>query len=356
MPKRKLNVLITGTGGPTPRSFARALRMGHYGDYRLFGTDIHPYAIGLYQQDIFEESFITPMAGENGYWFRMLGIIKSCAIDIAIIQPEKEVIAWSKYLDKNPEPCKVLVPPSSVVEIMCDKITVSNLLEGDGLTPKSLAVNKSHDHLEHVLSEKLSYPVWVRSSSGSSGLGSFKAESISEVEDWIHMNEQISSFMISPFLPGRNLACKLLFFNGELIRSAMAERISYIMAKVSPSGITGNTSMGRLINHDEALSKSRKGVEKVFRQCGQNAHGFFTVDLKGDAEGVPYITEINVRHVAFTSAFAQGGANLCEDTVRLLDGDPSFAYSYHNYSFDNPLVFLREVDAVPILLREEDIL
>ncbi|MBI1224008.1 MAG: hypothetical protein GC192_02110 [Bacteroidetes bacterium] len=97
-------------------------------------------------------------------------------------------------------------------------------------------------------------------------------------------------------------------------------------------------------------------MEKVFEHTGAAKHGFFTVDLKEDANRKPFITEINVRHVAFTSSFAAGGANLCEDTIRLLDEDQSFDRRFKLYKFEEGLIFLRDVDSSPIVMKESQLL
>ncbi len=94
----------------------------------------------------------------------------------------------------------------------------------------------------------------------------------------------------------------------------------------------------------------------MFRETGARKHGFFTVDLKEDEQGSPKVTEINIRHVAFTQCFAAGGANFAEDTIRLLDNDPTFDTSFKLYEFEPDLIFLRDVDETPILMRESELL
>ena len=128
------------------------------------------------------------------------------------------------------------------------------------------------------------------------------------------------------------------------------------MAKVAPSGITGNTSFGRLLNEPKVFEEANKAMDHMFKHTGAKKHGFFTVDFKEDENGKPYITEVNVRHVAFTQCFAAGGANFAEDTMRLLDNDPSFDKNFKLYEFEKDLIFLRDVDALPILMKEKDLL
>jgi carbamoyl-phosphate synthase large subunit len=196
----------------------------------------------------------------------------------------------------------------------------------------------------------------VRSSSGTSGLGSLKILNEDALRNWVLINPGVDTFLASEFLPGRNLACKLLYFGGKLVRAACAERVNYIMAKVAPSGITGNTSFGRLLNEPQLVSVAEKAMDYLFKETGAAKHGFFTVDFKEDATGKPMITEINVRHVAFTQCFAAAGANFAEDTIRLLSGDSTFDTNYFQYVFSDGLIFLRDVDCNPILMLEKDLL
>ena len=354
---KTLNILITGTGGPTPRSFARALKQcGKYANYRLFGTDIHPYAVGLYQNDLFEASYITPRSSEAAYWEFTEELIKKHDIDIAIILPETEARDWSVRQQTHKLPCKALIHDITVVDNVLDKSILTQLLESTGLVPVSVVVEPEQDDWKASIEGKLQFPYWIRSATGSSGLGSYMVKSSEDLERWISINPSVKKFLASEYLPGRNLGCKFLYCDGKLVRGAVGERVNYIMSNIAPSGITGNTSFGRLLNDPKAFAVAQQAMEKVFEVTGGRQHGFFTVDLKEDAEGRAYITEINIRHVAFTSSFALGGANLCEDTIRLLDGDENFDQAFELYGFEEGLIFLRDVDAAPIVMNESQLL
>ena len=85
-------------------------------------------------------------------------------------------------------------------------------------------------------------------------------------------------------------------------------------------------------------------------------HGFFTADFKEDVDGRPYITEINVRMVAFNYSFALGGANFSEDILALMSKDSAFDRTYKMYEFEPDTIFLRDVDVKPILMKESELL
>jgi len=351
-----MKILITGVGGPTPRSFAIALKKySNYKKYELIATDINPLAIGLYQGDLFDKAYVVPRATDANYWEVIDKIILENQIEYAVINPELEVIEWSKKQEMGMLPCKVLLPDLVLSELFVDKSQMTHLLKDQDIVPPSVEFSRSETDLKPVF-DKLGKGFWVRSSSGTSGLGSLKINSEEDLINWIKINPSIQTFLASKFLPGRNLACKMLYFEGKLLRAAIGERVNYVMAKVAPSGITGNTSFGRLLNAPHVFEESKRAMDYIFKETGAKKHGFFTVDLKEDENGKPYITEVNVRHVAFNQMFAAAAANFAEDTMRLLDNDPTFDLNFKLYEFERDLIFLRDVDSLPILMKEKDLL
>jgi carbamoyl-phosphate synthase large subunit len=351
-----MKILITGVGGPTPRSFAIALKKyAPYQQIELIGTDINPLSIGLYQKDLFDKTIVVPAATSSNYWSTIEAIIKENQIDIAVILPELEVMEWSKRKETQALPCKALIPDLSMADLLVDKSKMTEILKDLDIVPPSVTFSRDHQNLKEVF-DVLKGNFWVRSTSGTSGLGSLKVEDEDSLKNWIQINPNVQQFIASQFLPGRNLACKMLYYNGKLLRTACAERVNYIMAKVAPSGITGNTSFGRLLNEPDLVKEAKRAMDFLFDYTGAAQHGFFTVDFKEDDKGKPYITEINVRHVAFTQCFAAGGANFAADTVRLLHDDITFDFDYTMYEFEKDLIFLRDVDSLPIMMKESDLL
>lgn len=353
--KQTINILLSGVGGPTPRSIARSLLFHTDLDIRIIGTDVNPYAHGLYEDDLYAETYIIPSAGDSGYWDALERIVEKHAIDLAIVQPEQEVLAWAKRKEAGePWPCKTMLPSLPIVQNLLDKSLMTALLETTDLVPKSLNIDPSNIDLEEIKAT-LGFPFWIRATSGSSGLGSLKVEDESSLRNWITINPTVKQFIGSVYLPGRNLACKLLFENGKLLRSASGERVQYIMSKVAPSGITGNTSFGRLLNEPELVRLSEKALRIIADHSGTELHGMFTADFKEDQHGKPYVTEINVRMVAFNLSFAAGGANFSEAIVELLMNPGAFDREYQMFEFEKDLIFLRDVDADPILIKETEL-
>jgi carbamoyl-phosphate synthase large subunit len=180
---------------------------------------------------------------------------------------------------------------------------------------------------------------------------------LGETHAWVTLNPKIESFMVSEFLPGRNYACHLLYHKGILIKIGIYERLAYFMGRIAPSGISGNISQGRLLNDARVLDVSKSAIETVCVLTGECMQGLVAVDLREDTHGNPMITEINLRHVACTSAFASAGNNIAEAQVFASLGMPErvgaldHPYPAGNYilrDIDGPALWISGLELPPI--------
>ncbi|MCC5914783.1 MAG: hypothetical protein JJU46_10445 [Balneolaceae bacterium] len=349
-----MKILVTGVGGPTPRSFVRAVKLKkeEFSEpLQFIGVDCNPLAYGLYDKELFDRSYLVPRADEPNYWSSINRIVEGDKVDAAIILPEVEVLEWAKNSGKLRRQIKTHLPGFPLAEALINKHRLHEQLSGTALVPSFHRITPgSYSYREIV--EEVGEPFWVRSTEGSSGLGSLKIESEEALNQWLSINTGVEEFIATEYLPGRNLACKMLYFGGELKRTACAERVNYIMAKVAPSGITGNTSFGRLVNEPNLITLSEEALNSVSSETGTGLNGIFTVDYKEDRSGKPKITEINIRHVAFTSSMAAGGANLPADTLKAMINGNDHAMERIDYQYPEGLIFLRDVDSEPIVMAE----
>lgn len=350
--KDKVNVLVTGVGGPTPRSFVRAVIDSGCDSYRFIGVDSNPLAIGLYDENSFVAGYVVPPATDRAYWSYIEKIVKDHNVKFAVVMPEIEVIEWSKAIEVGVAPCESLISAPSPLSDLVDKKRLHEVLEGEEYIPRYYTFESGGD----VKSAPLNYPFWVRATFGSSGLGSLKVNSAKELDEWVNINPSVKEFIASEFLPGRNLACKLIYKDGVLLRSACAERKAYIMSKVAPSGITGNTSFGRMVNDSRLVEISEHAINTIFSRHEAMPHGVFTVDFKENSNGVPMITEINVRFVAFASSLAKAGANLPLDYLDANLRTEGFCFDRKDYKFPDGTIFLRDVDENPVVMNERELL
>jgi carbamoyl-phosphate synthase large subunit len=238
------------------------------------------------------------------------------------------------------------------VEIAISKGKLYEALRETGLVPRYRIASRD-ELLARSGLELDGGPVWLRdySDASSSGIGSIQVAEPEEAYAWAYLNPEIPSYMVAEHLPGRNIACTLLFHEDELLKAACYERLEYFMGHLAVSGVTGNINRGRLINDERARTLAEQAVRFVGGLAGEAAHGLLTVDLREDRTGALKVTEINVRHVAATSALAAGGANMAEAQVLATLGRlDEIGETVPHFPDDN--VILRDIDGAPLWLTE----
>ena len=68
------------------------------------------------------------------------------------------------------------------------------------------------------------------------------------------------------------------------------------------------------------------------------------------------MTEVNIRHMAYTGVMTRVGFDLSGDTMTIYDdgnADRVQRDQFHHY--DKPYIFLRDVDVEPIVLESEEV-
>ena len=339
-------VLVTGACGVTSRTVVRALRMSAaFRDTRLVGTDVCTNPYGLHE-GLYARLYRVPPQTEGAEYRRVIGqICEAERIDAAIVIPEPEVLHWAEHA----MPVPALLPPPRFARLAISKATVFDLLRDTGLVPRHAILSRDAI-LAGALEGFGELPLWLRDcgAGSTSGKGAICVHRAAEAVAWMTLNPDTESFMASQYLPGRNLACLLLFDRGQLVKVGCYERLEYFMAKTVISGVTGNISQGRLINDAAAVAVSRKAVDILCRHSGETMHGLVTVDLRTDALDVPKVTEINLRPVAAASAFAHvPGANLIEAHLFATFGEPGRAGPLEVTFPPNNRIF-RDIDGLPI--------
>lgn len=347
-------ILITGIGGPTPRSIALHLR--HlYPDARLVGVDTNPKALGFYMDGLLDKSLVVPRANDKSYWKVMRNIVEEESVDLAFVQPEKEVMAWGNYHEEHG--CFItpaLIPPIQYAESLINKAVMADLLAGTDYIPDTVTVNPGQPDFE-LIEENVGYPCWIRASEGSGGLGSLKLNRRKDLEAWLFIHSDINEFTVSEFLTGRHLANQMLYLEGRLVKNAGLHCVEYVMADIAPSKVTGNTSFGKFINEDKLLVFCEEVMDSIAGKLDVLPHGVFSFDLKEDQHANLKVTEINVRHMAYSGVMARVGFDLIGDTVKYLTGDES-DIGQGRFHYNSDYIFLRDVDIEPIIMRESDLL
>lgn len=353
-------ILLTGIGGLTPRSIAKIIKENHP-DYRLIGCDIEKKAVGFFMKTangdrLIDEYYVAPSCHSHEYFPWIEALVEKEHIDYAFVQPESEIVEWGDYFDKNGKyPCPVFMGSKLLSVSLKDKSIMADLLEGTDFIPKTIKVTQDDPRFDDV--EKLiGFPCWIRATEGTGGLGSLCLDDISSYKSWLFINSKIPEFTVSEFLTGRHLANQMLYYNGEYVKGAALECVEYVMANTAPSHVTGNTHFGRFLNENKINKFCDSCIKYLEKKLGVLAHGILSFDLKEDKNGNMKVTEVNIRHMAYTSVMAHVGFDLIEDTIHIMeDGNADWVARDQYHHYDKPYVFLRDVDVEPIILESEEI-
>lgn len=353
-------ILITGIGGLTPRSIATIIRENHP-DYRLIGCDVEKKAMGFFMKtkegrNLIDEYFVAPQCDDDSYFPWIEKLVDKKSIDYAFVQPESEIVAWGDYYEKNGKyPCPVFMGSKLLSVSLKDKSIMAELLEGTEFIPKTIKVTQDNPRFEDV-EKKIGFPCWIRATEGTGGLGSLRLDDISSYKSWLFINSRIPEFTVSEFLTGRHLANQMLYYNGEYVKGAALECVEYVMANTAPSHVTGNTHFGRFLNENHINEFCDRCIKYIENKLGVPAHGILSFDLKEDKDGNLKVTEVNIRHMAYTGVMAHVGFDLIEDTIRIHeDGNADNVRRDQYHHFEKPYIFLRDVDVEPIVLNSEEI-
>ena len=348
-------ILITGIGGLTPRSIATIIRENHK-DYKIIGCDIDKKAMGFFMKGLLDEYFVCPRCTSPDYFTWIEKLVKEKNIDYAFVQPESEIVEWGDYYEKNGKyPCPVFMGSKKLSVSLKDKAIMAELLEGTDYIPKTIKVTQKNPRFEDVEKE-IGFPCWIRATEGTGGLGSLRLDNMDSFKSWLFINSKIPEFTVSEFLTGRHLANQMLYYNGEYVKGASLECAEYVMANTAPSRVTGNTHFGRFLNEDRINEFCDSCVKYLEKKLGVPAHGILSFDLKEDKNGNMKVTEVNIRHMAYTGVMAKVGFDLIEDTIRIMeDGNCDNVERAPFYHYEKPYVFLRDVDVEPIILESEEV-
>lgn len=297
--KMKKKVLILGAGGSAGINYTKCIK----DKFNTVGLDSSIYNIHLSEC---HQNYLDP--SQNSYQRVKLvrAILKKEKIDFIHAQPDKSVLFLSLINDAR----KLMPSFLDVSKMQLKNILMQNLKDLDIPHPKTkhfVNLNK----LSFNMFRNFKDPLWLRCSHGAGGRGSLLVKNYKEAKNWVEYwsKRGISpkEFIVSEYLPGREVSWQSVWYDGNLICSTARERLGWMGGHTSTSGVSGTTAYQRIIKgeqfNDIAIKTIRNLVDKP--------HGIFSVDLKENKKGVPCVMEINPGRFSTTSQFMKyAGCNM----------------------------------------------
>jgi predicted ATP-grasp superfamily ATP-dependent carboligase len=315
----KKRILVTGVGGIGGCNFVNALRLAErqVGE-RLFivGTDFNPYHILFAPVDV---RIRSPRHSDPGFIKLLLSLCEKYGLEFLHPHPsvEARVVAENAEMFRE-KGISVFLPRPE--EIAPSKSYMARRLREHGVRVPVTVEISSWSDVEQGFRE-LGSPLWIRVKHGAGGRLGLRVDSPEEARLWIRLNviqgrARLDDFILQEYLPGRDLAYDSLWHEGRLIAYYCRERLEYPFKHITLSGITGTPTIARTIDDPEVCMTGRRAVEAL----SPKPHGFYSVDMKDDAEGKPTVTEVDGKW--HTTAPLWGYA------FSKILGDPSYNLAY----------------------------
>ncbi len=296
-------ILVSACGSSIGLEVLRSIRMAKRVE-RIIGMEVSWWGSEV-AREYCDEVIIVPRGDDFDYASNLIEVIESHSADMLFLNTEPEIEAITDVRDSMNIPVSCCY--SDGLYPCLDKRLLHERLEGLGITARTRIV-ETMDDISIAISD-WGPKVWLRCTKGPRGKGSILVEDIHVADMWMNKIATGSEFgyewMIHEFLPGRNYNWTSLWKDGELLMSASGERLEYFLADVSISGITGNVSNCRTINSKKIEEISIEAVKHSINQPS----GIFSVDLKGDKNDHPIVTEINARQAFRPLLYAKSGKN-----------------------------------------------
>jgi carbamoyl-phosphate synthase large subunit len=344
-------LLITGAGSGPTNSLIRSLRAG---DPSLVVLGCHHDRF-LLKKSAADANFVVPAADAPTFVEAIGRLVQRERVDLVVPNSDLDVRAVSDA--RAHLGCRTFLPRKAVVDLCQDKYELAVFLRDRGLpAPETYPVTDIASIAG--IFDRLRHPplAWCRIRTGTGSRGAIPVKRAEQAASWIRYWQEmrgvaVTDFIISEYLPGRDLTCESLWDDGTLILIKTVERLTYFGGAERPSGVSSNAALAKTIA-EPALAAT---CAAVVRAVDPAASGLFSVDLKEDPRGVARVTEINIgRVLSTTNLFDLAGKhNMALAYIRTALGEPPLFRN--EYDAPEDYYFVRDLDTLPDIVHADDL-
>lgn len=341
-------ILVTGAGGPMGCNVTRSLRASAH-NYRLVGTDANRWHLPLALTD--SVRLIPPARELDGYLGAVRRLCEEEGIDLLFPTHPVEVRTLSAHRGELDVP--VFLPTHQAILTGQNKYASYQAWVKAGV-PVPLTIMLESPAVLHEAFQRIeTRPVWVRGAGvpgAGLGVASLPCRNEEGAVAWVEYWRGWDRMIASEYLPGENLTWLGLWKDGELVASQTRQRYEYVIPHVSPSGVTGAPAVSRTVIREDVSDIGERAVRVV----DASPNGAYFVDMTGDVDGQPKVTEVNVGRFGTTVHFyTEGGFNFPELYVELALGRAKRPERARDV-LPPGLTWVRTLDCGPVLVRDPE--
>ncbi|MFQ5968775.1 MAG: hypothetical protein ACE5MI_14415 [Acidimicrobiia bacterium] len=344
-------LLVTSAGSTGSNNLTWSLRAGDP-SFVVIGCNSDRFVL---KQSSADRNYLVAPADHLDFANLVYRTVEAEHIDLLIPTLDSDVKAMSRL--RGEIPCRLFLPDESVIDLCQDKYELTAFLRTRGLPAPLTYTVTDLDGIEGLFRRLAPRKrLWCRMRRGTGSMAAIPVKSPEQARSWIsywHVMRGVppTSFTLSEYLPGRDFACQCLWKNGDLVLIKTTERLSYFWGGSTVSGASSIGAVAKTVFEPRVVDVSTAAI----RALDERVSGAFSVDLKEDASGVPYITEINVgRFVTGTPLFDLTGKHNMALTYVRLAMDELLDIS-EPYDVVEDYYMVRDLDSLPGIYHADEL-
>lgn len=277
-------VLLTNAGGAYGLGVSRSLRAAS-NPYHVIATDADRFSIQRAEGD---ERHRIPRASEERFLPAIAELVRSTGADFVWPGRDADILAFAR--SRHILRAATFLPPLADVEICRNKMQSYLRWRERGVrVPETVMVN-SREELTRTFDE-FGGEVWLRAVTGAGGAGALGTDSLGKAEAWLEVHDGWGRFTAARRIKGgHRLSWESVWAHGELIAVQGRRQLVQGFEYVTMSRITGVPGVNQWGTPPEADETGVAAVQAI----SPSPHGNYGVDMVCDADGTPYVTEINI--------------------------------------------------------------
>jgi carbamoyl-phosphate synthase large subunit len=291
---KKLNILITGVGGPAGINISKLL-LKYKKNFNLLGVDISSHSAGQFFSHQF---FISErVSDEEKYLGFMKKFILKNKIDVVIPTVAEELILMEKLKKMISGKVLVLASGQKILELCDEKDRLYSWMDKN--FPNYMGKWKRLNS-NRKLWKSDNYFIKPVKGRGSRGC---RLVSSNELNFLIKNNKkEMENFIAMEVLPGKEWTVDC-YLNSD-------GSFAYIVPRIRIGLSGGISQVGRTDNNKKVITAAKEIFERL--QTEDKVFGPVFVQLKEDQDGIPKMVEINPRASGGLSITALSGANMAD--------------------------------------------
>ncbi|MEP7158559.1 MAG: hypothetical protein ABI797_03970 [Chloroflexota bacterium] len=277
-------VLLTNAGGTYGLGVSRSLKAASR-PHHVIATEADRFSFHRAEGD---ERHRVPRASDERFYSAIVGLVRSARADFVWPGHDSDILAFAR--DRDTLGAATFLPSLADIEICRNKMTsYLRWKESAVRVPETVMVN-DREELTAAF-DQFGGELWLRAVTGAGGAGALGTDNLPKAQAWLEVHNGWGRFTAARRIKGgHRLSWESVWAHGSLIAVQGRRQLVQGFEYLTPSRITGVPGVNQWGTPPEA---DEIGIAAI-KAISTSPHGNYGVDMVCDADGAPYVTEINI--------------------------------------------------------------